>query len=227
MNHSKERKKMKKAKFILLLSFLFLLSCSSGYYWKMRIEIPGEPILKLDNFKEIVITDFLVKKQTKDFDLNKEIVDYFTSELRNEFEGKISSKIIPLEKEDVFKDEEFWKAQGEDLKEALLVSGSAQYTEEIRKAILERRRDRVDDPFQSQRGLAERKFYTFLLDLYLIDPKTGKTIYKKNFKESQGYKNPKQTAHFAFFDLIQRIRAKFFQNILAETRIQERYLISK
>ena len=218
---------MKKAKFILLLSFLFLLSCSSGYYWKMRIEIPGEPILKLDNFKEIVITDFLVKKQTKDFDLNKEIVDYFTSELRNEFEGKISSKIIPLEKEDVFKDEEFWKAQGEDLKEALLVSGSAQYTEEIRKAILERRRDRVDDPFQSQRGLAERKFYTFLLDLYLIDPKTGKTIYKKNFKESQGYKNPKQTAHFAFFDLIQRIRAKFFQNILAETRIQERYLISK
>jgi hypothetical protein len=218
---------MKKAKFVLLLSFLVLLSCSSSYYWKIRIEIPGEPILKLDDFKEIVITDFLITKETKDFDLNKEIVDYFTSELRNEFEGKISSKKIPLEKEDVFKDEEFWKAQGEDLKETLLVSGSAQYTEEVRKAILERRKDRVDDPFQSKRGLAERRFYTFLLDLYLIDPKTGKTLYKRNFKESQGYKNPKQTAHFAFFDLIQRVKAKFFQNILAGAKIQERYLISK
>jgi len=218
---------MKKLKFALFLSFLFLLSCSSSNYWKMRIEIPGEAILKLDNFKEIVITDFLVKKETKDFDLNKEIVDYFTSALRNEFEGKISSKKIPLEKEALFKDEEFWKAQGEDLEETLLVSGSAQYTEEVRKAILERRRGRVDDPVQSQRGLAERKFYTFLLNLYLIDPKTGKTLYKRNFKESQGYKNPKQTAHFAFFDLIQRVRAKFFQNILAGTRIQERYLISK
>lgn len=218
---------MKKAKFALFLSFLFFLSCSSSNYWKMRIEIPGEPILKLENIKEIVITDFLVKKETKGFDLNKEIVDYFTSALRNEFEGKISSKKIPLEKEDVFKDEEFWKAQGENLEETLLVSGSAQYTEEVRKAILERRKDRADDPFQSQRGLAERKFYTFLLNLYLIDPKTGKTLYKRNFKESQGYKNPKQTAYFAFFDLIQRVRAKFFQNILAGAKTQERYLISK
>jgi len=217
---------MKKAKFALLVSFLFFLSCSSSYYWKMKIEIPGEPILKLDNFKEIVITDFLIKKETKDFDLNKEIVDYFTSELGKEFDGKISSKKIPLEKEDVFKDEEFWKAQGEDLKETLLISGSAQYTEEVRKAILERRKDAVDDPFRSQRGLAERKFYTFLLDLYLIDPKTGKAFYKRNFKESQGYQNPKQTAHFAFFDLVQRVRAKFFQNILAGAKIQERYLIS-
>jgi hypothetical protein len=218
---------MKKAKFALLLLSLFLLSCSSSYYWKTKIEIPGEPILKLDNFKEIVITDFIIKKETKDFDLNREIVDYLTSELAKEFEGKIYSVNVPLEKEEMLGDEEFWKAQGEDLKETLLISGSAQYTEEVRKAILARRKDAVDDPFRSQRGLAERKFYTFLLDLYVIDPKTGSALYKRSFKESQGYENPKQTAHFAFFDLIQRVKTKFFQNIFAEAKIQERYLISK
>lgn len=218
---------MKKAKFALFLSFLFLLSCSSSYYWKMRIEIPGKPILNLDNFKEIVITDFFIKKEAKDFDLNKEIVDYFTAELGKELERKTSSKEIIIEKEEVFNDEEFWKTQGEDLKETLVVSGTAQYTEEVRKAILERRKDSAEDPFRSQRGLAERRFYTFSLDLYLIDPKTGKTLYKRNFKESKGYQNPKQTAYFAFFDLIQIVKAKFFQNILAGAKIQERYLISK
>jgi len=218
---------MKKTKAAFFLSLLFFLSCSSTNYWKMRIEIPGDSILNLDNFKEIVITNFLIKKETKDFDLNKEIVDYFTSELGNEFEGKITSKKINLEKEEIFKDEEFWMTLGKDSKETLFVSGSAQYTEEVRKAILERKKAGVEDRFQSQRGLAERRFYTFLLDLYLIDPKTGKSLYKRSFKESKGYKNPKQTAHFAFFDLVQRVKTKFFQNILAEARIQERYLISK
>jgi hypothetical protein len=227
MNPSKKRTKMKKAKFAFLLSSFFLLSCSSSYYWKKKIEIPSEPILKLDNFKEIVITDFIIKKETKDFDLNREIVDYFTSELAKEFEGKVYSIKVPLEKEEMLKDEKFWKAQGENLKETLLISGSAQYTEEVRKAILKRRKDAVDDPFRTQRGLAQRKFYTFLLDLYLIDPKTGSALYNRSFKESQSYENPKQTAHFAFFDLIQRVKTKFFQNILAEARIQERYLISK
>lgn len=217
-------KKIRLAFFILLLSFL---SCSSGYNWKTRIEIPGEPILNLDNFKEIIITNFLIKKEAKNFDLNKEIVAYFSSELGKEFKGKVSSRTINLEQEEVFKDESFWREQGIDLKETLLISGSAQYTEEVRKAILERRRDRVEDPFQSERGLAERKFYTFLLDLYLIDSKTGKALYKRNFKESRGYQNPKQTAQFAFFDLIGRVKTKFFQNILAVTKIQERHLISK
>ena len=79
MNPLRKRKKMKKAKAAFLISLLFLLSCNSSNYWKMRIEIPGDSILNLENFKEIVITDFLIKKETKDFDLNKEIVDYFIS----------------------------------------------------------------------------------------------------------------------------------------------------
>lgn len=217
---------MKKFKIALLLVLWFSLSCSSSNYWKLKIEVPGWTAFSLDQFSEIVITTFLIKEETKDFDLNQEIIDYFTSEIGQKFKGKISSKKISFEKEEPFKREDFWKNLSPDLEEAVLLTGSAQYTAEIRKAILERKKERFEGPFPSERTLAERRFYTLNLDLYIIDAKTGKALYKRNFKESKGYESPKQTAPFAFFDLIQRVKVKFFRSILEEGSIQERYLIS-
>lgn len=225
MNFSKKKQKMKKIKIFFLLALLFHLSCASGNYWKLRIELPGKPVLDLNQYNEIVITNFFIKKETKDFNLNKEIVDYFVSEIGQEFKGKIISKKIPLDKEELFQNEGFWKNQSAELKETVLLTGSAHYTQEIRKAILETRKKRPEDPFPSSKALAERRFYTLNLNLYFIDSKTGKALYKRTFKESKGYENPKQTAHFAFFDLIQRVKGKLFHNILGGVKIQERYLI--
>lgn len=217
---------MKKIKIALLLALWFSLSCTTSNYWKLKIEVPGGTVLNLDQFSEIVITNFLIKEETKDFDLNQELTDYFTSEIGHKFKGKISSKKISFEKEEPFQKEDFWKNLSPDLEEAVLFTGSAQYTAEIRKAILEKKKERFEGPFPTERTLAERRFYTLNLSFYIIDAKTGKALYKRNFKESKGYKNPKQTASFAFFDLIQRVKAKFFRSILGEERIQERYLIS-
>jgi len=111
-------------------------------------------------------------------------------------------------------------------KKAILFTGGAQYTEEIRKAILQPQKERFEGSVISKkRRLAERRFYTLNIDLYIIDANTGKALYTRNFKESKGYENPKQTAPFAFFELIQRVKAKFLRNILGEASIQERYLI--
>ncbi|MQY61050.1 hypothetical protein GH153_04340 [bacterium] len=216
---------MKKIKIVLVLSLLFSFSCASNDYWKLKIEVPGRAVFNLDQFSEIVITNFLIEEETKDFDLNQELVDYFSFEIGQNFKGKVSIKEITFE-EEPFKNEAFWKNLLPDRKEAILFTGGVQYTEEIRKAILQKQKARFEDPFVSKkRSLAERRFYTLNLDLYIIDAKTGKALYKINFKESKGYENPKQTAPFAFFDLIQRVRAKFFRNILGEANIQERYLI--
>lgn len=217
---------MKKIKTALFLALLFTIACASSNYWKLRIEVSGRPALNLDQFSKIVVTNFLIKEETKDFDLNKEIVDYFAFEMGKQFKGKVSSIEIPLEKEDLFQNEDFWKNLSPDLKEAVCLTGIVQYTQEIRKAILEKRKRRSGDPFPYEKALAERRFFFLTLHLYLIDTKTGKTLYTRTFKESKGYKNPKQTAPFAFFDLIQRVKGKFFRNILAGVRIQERYLIS-
>jgi len=216
---------MKKIKIVLILTILFSCSCASNDYWKLRIEVPGKTSFNLDQYSEFVITNFLIKEETKDFDLNRELVDYFSFEIGQNFNGKVSIKEITFE-EEPFKNEAFWKNLIPAQKETILFTGDAQYTEEIRKAILQEKKERFEDPFISKKkGLAERRFYTLNLDLYIIDAKTGRTLYTSNFKESKGYENPKQTAPFAFFELIQRVKAKFFRNILGEASIQERYLI--
>ena len=216
---------MKKIRIVLVLTILFSFSCASNDYWKLRIEIPGKTSFNLDQYNEVVITNFLIKEETKDFNLNQELVDYFSFEVGQNFKGKVSIKEITFE-EEPFKNEAFWKNLLPDRKKAILFTGGAQYTEEIRKAILQKQKERFEDPFVTKkRSLAERRFYTLNLDFYIIDAKTGKTLFKRNFKESKGFENPKQTAPFAFFELIQRVKAKFFRNILGVASIQERYLI--
>jgi len=219
-------KKIKKIKFTLLLVLLFFFSCTSSSYLKLRVEIPRRASFNLEQFSEIVITNFFIKKRTKKFDLNQELVNYFASEIEREFKGKTSSKTISLEKEEIFSDKEFWKNLSLDLKGAVLLTGSAQYSEEIRKTISETKKDYSEDLSSKGKIMEERRFYTLSLNLYLIDAKTGEALYKRSFKESKGYKNPNQTAPFAFFELIQIVKGKFFRNILGGTKIQERYLIS-
>lgn len=226
MSFKKKMKKIKKIKFTLLLVLLFFFSCTSSSYLKLRVEIPRRAAFNLEQFSEIVITNFFIKKRTKKFDLNQELVNYFASEIEREFKGKTSSKTISLEKEEIFSDKEFWKNLSLDLKGAVLLTGSAQYSEEIRKAISETKKDYSEDLSSKGKIMEERRFYTLSLNLYLIDAKTGEALYKRSFKESKGYKNPNQTAPFAFFELIQIVKGKFFRNILGGTKIQERYLIS-
>lgn len=222
-----QTKKMKKIEIVFVIVFLFFFACTSTTYWKLRIEVPGKSDVRLDEFKEIVVTDFLIKKQTKDIDLNKEIIDYLTSEIGKNFNGKVSPAKISVENENVFGHKEFWKNFWPGTEGIVVLTGSAQFTEEIRKAILEKRKQRFEDPFPAEKALEERRFYNLNLNLYLIDPKTGKALYQREFKESRGYDNPKQTAFFAFFDLIQAVKGKLFSQILGERKIQERYLISR
>ncbi|MCK4429779.1 MAG: hypothetical protein KAW19_00605, partial [Candidatus Aminicenantes bacterium] len=63
------------------------------------------------------------------------------------------------------------------------------------------------------------------IDIYIIEAQSGKTLYKRNFKETKSYKNPNQTAFFAFFDLMQSVKDKLLRNLFGESRIQERYII--
>lgn len=218
---------MKTNKLVLLVGTIFFLSCSQSLHWKLKVEMPGESQIDLEKFERIVITDFLVKKETKDIDLNHEIRDYLNFELGQKLKGKVKLKSLPIENDKVFENQDFWKGLHTDAESTLIFTGTADYTEEVRKAILETKKDRFEDPFPRSKKLAERRFYTLKLDLYLIDSQSGEILYRRNFKETKGYRNPNQTAYFAFFDLIQRVKVKLLRNILGDTKIEERYLISK
>lgn len=214
---------------VLCLGFCLLLaaSCTSNEQWKLRIEVPGRVGLNLNAYGEVLVTDFLVKKDSGDFDINKEIGDYFSYELGLKLDKKASSREAALSGEDIFNDPQFWKSLFPEHKEAVLFTGTVSYEEEVRKALVKQEKKRFEDPFPAEKTLAKRTFYTLNLNLYLIDNQTGAVIYQKDFKETRAYKNPNQTAYFAFFDLIQEVRDKLFDTLLGGERVQQRYLIAK
>jgi len=218
---------MKKSSLLILLAIFLQFSCAADSYLKLKIEIPSVSPLNLELFKEIVVTNFWVEKELKDFNFSQELIDYIMLELGLEFKGKISSKSIIWEKEELFRNEDFWKTLAPDLKQTLFLTGKAEYSQEIRKAILEKEKTRFEEEFPPEKNLAERKVFTIELDLYFISSETGKILYEKNFKETQSYKNPKQSLDFAFFDLMQNVKLKFFRSLLGGEKIQERYILSK
>ncbi len=218
---------MKKNSLTVLICLVALSSCVTTEYWKMKIEIPRRTELDLEAFDSIVITPFLVEKEVEDFDLIKEIGDYFEGMLNRKTEVAVTTRDIPVKNEDQFESSDFWKNQESDGESTLFLTGSAQYTSETRKALLKRAKKRYEDPFPTEAKLEQRKFYTLNMNLFLIDAQSGKAVYKIEFKETKGYENPNQTSYFAFFDLIQKIQEKLLRSVLGLKQVQERYLVIK
>jgi len=218
---------MKKNSLIILICLVVLSSCVTTEYWKMKIEIPRRLEFDIEAFGSVIIAPFLVEKEVEDFDLKKEIGDYFEGMLNRKTEIAVTTRDIPVENEAQFESSVFWKNQDSDRESTLFLTGSAQYTSETRKALLKRAKKRYEDPFPTEAKLEQRKFYTLNMNLFLIDAQSGKAVYKREFKETKGYDNPNQTSYFAFFDLIQQIQEKLLRSVLGLEQIQERYLVIK
>jgi len=220
---------MKKNSLILLFCLVVLSSCVTTEYWKMKIEIPRRTELDIEAFDTVIITPFLVENEVEEFDLSKEISVYFEGMLKRKTKNTVTTRALPLENEALFESSDFWKKQGQEneSENTLFLTGTAHYTAETRKALLKRAKKRYEDPFPAEARLEQRRFYTFNMTLFLIDAKSGEPVYKRDFKETQNYDNPNQTAYFAFFDLIQQIQEKLLRSVLGLEQVQERYLVIK
>jgi|Deesub1362A_J573_1020465.scaffolds.fasta_scaffold00101_6 hypothetical protein len=215
-----------KSKYLLFLLSLILgtFACKGYNYVKLRLELPTKATVQLDKYSEIRLVNFLIKHQPKGMDLNKEIRDYLQFELSKQIEQKVTQEDLLVKAEETLKDKDFWKNQASGQK-ILFLTGTAEYKEEVRKALLRREKRQFEEPFSSTPKLAQRKFYSLILEVYLIDSTTGEIVFHRQFKENQFYQNKNQTAYFAFFDLIQKVKPKLFRRLLGGQRIQERYLI--
>lgn len=218
---------MKKNSLIVLICLVVLSSCVTTEYWKMKIEIPRRTELDIEAFAAVIITPFLVENEVEEFDLSKEIGVYFEGMLKRKTRTMVTTRDIPLESEALFESSDFWIKQERENESTLFLTGTAQYTAETRKALLKRAKKRYEDPFPTEARLEQRRFYTFNMSLFLIDAKSGKIVYKRDFKETQNYDNPNQTSYFAFFDLMQQIQEKLLRSVLGLEQVQERYLVIK
>ena len=179
----------KNSRFLLIcLIILTFFSCSTTDYWKLQLEITGNRKVDLDRYDHLVLTDFLIKKETDDFNINKEMMDYFSFEMEKRADKKVTTEKKTATNDEQFAAPDYWTEQYPDLENGLIMTGSIEYTEEVRKALVEKEKRRFEDPFPEESRLTERKFYTLNIQLFLIDGKTGDTVYKRSFKESKAYK---------------------------------------
>jgi hypothetical protein len=213
--------------FLLPLIFLVLYSCTTGKYWKIKLELPVKTNLDISQYKNIVIANFFLKDDKNDFEINPALLEYLSSELSQELDKNISTKNIVLDNEEIFQNKDFWKGQAPEEDATAFLTGSIEYTAETRKALIGKSKKQFDNPFPNKNRLASRKFYSLKMNVYFINAATGEVIYDTNFNETQAYENPNQTAEFAFFDQIHKVKEKLFRQILGGERIQQRYLISK
>ncbi len=213
--------------FLFFLLIPFIAACSGNSYTKLRIELPRPVSIDMNVYQEIVITDFIIKDEEPAFDLNLELIDYFSEEFRVQTQKNIQYLEENSLAEQNLKDPDFWKKFHINEKKRLVMTGTASYQAETRKALIGKDNRQFENPFPEQRKLMEKKFFNIKLNLYFIDPETGEILYQPKFDEKNALPNPKQSGEFAFYDLIIQIKDKLFRRLFGLERIQERYLIIK
>jgi len=210
----------------LLFSLTLLAACGGGEaYRQIRLEIPTYSPLHLEEFEKAVICGFLVGEETAGIDLNRETSEYFRAEIQRKLHFQVMVQPVALDSEELFSKPDFWRSLAPGSGRVLYVTGKAQLTRETRKAVVDRDREDIEDPFARQKGIAERTVFSLNLHVYLIRGDNGEVMFDRDFKETKAYVNPNQRADFAFYDLVQRAKAKLFRPIMSEERMQERYLI--
>ncbi len=212
-------------KWMVFLVAIGAVACASSEHFRMRIQIPRKSEVSLADIEVIVLADFWLKSEVEEFDLNQEIHDYFSSELAIELGQEVVGNAASLPDESVFEDQEFWKNIAPDRKKALILSGTAEFTQETRKALISREKKRFEEPFPARKNLETRKFFSLNMHIHIFDSESGIPLFKREYNETRSYTNPNQTAHFAFYDLAYQIKEKLFREMLGGERIQERYLI--
>lgn len=221
---------MKRNSGFLILAILAALavSCATESSVKVKVVIPGSPAVRLDPYREIVVAAFWQETELKDFNLNQALVSYLRDEIEHQFKGKLSSKTISWENAQMTENKDFWKQLLPEPQGCLILTGKAQFTQDVRKALLAKDRRAIDDgPFTPEKAWAARKSFSLKLGIYLIKPDTGEVLFQKDFQEAMDYEGQKQMAEFAFFDLLQKIKLKLFRLLFGSEKIQERYLLSR
>lgn len=209
----------------LLLLLLFLTSCGGDTYRKVRLELPAYSTVHLDEFQEVILTNFLIANAPEGFDLNQELAAFFVPEFERKLSLPVTVQLVRLESEESIRRPDFWQALTAGSLRRFYVTGKAELTREIRKSILGEVPG--EDPFSPRRKIAERTLFSLSLHLFLIRGDNGEVLLDRDFKETKTYSSSNQRTAFAFHDLALRIKTKLFRLILNEERIQERYLLLK
>ena len=213
---------------LVLLAVLGGAACTSEMTAeKVRIEIPGAPVIKPESLAEIVLAPFWLDKEVKDFDLNKVLAEYLLEEFKMKFPGRVSTKPVAWTGADMATQPEAWKKAALGPAGTFVLTGKAAFSRESRKALLSSDKKKFEDPFEPEKKWSERRNFDLKLEVFLLKADTGEVLAKNTFQDTLNYENTKQTPVFAFHDLLDRIKPRLLRTLFGSTKIQERFLLLK
>jgi len=217
---------MKRNNVLLAFFVLGLAGCAGQAPIKVSVEIPGSAAVRRDGIRALILAGFYQENPAKDFDVNAALVRYFLDEFRPQITGTVEAVPVAWPGPNALADKEFWKKAGAGRK-ALILTGKAAFSQETRKALLDGDSRDFDGPFKPRDPWTQRKFFSLQLDIAVLDAQTGEPVFRKNYQESIQSENVRQTAEFAVFELMGRIKVKLLRSLFGSERPLERYLLAK
>jgi hypothetical protein len=217
---------MRRNSVLLAVIALGLASCAARAPIKVSIEIPGSAALPRNSIQTLLLAGFYQEKPFQGFDVDAALVRYFLDEFKPRIKGPVEAAPVAWPGPEALADKEFWKKAGAERK-AIILTGKATFVQETRKALLEGESRDFDGPFKPRDPWSERRFFSLQLDLAFIDARTGEPVFRKNYQETINSDNVKQTAEFAVFDMMGRIKTKLLRSLFGLERPLERYLLVK
>jgi hypothetical protein len=202
-------------------------ACFSRPPVPVKVEMPGVSAFPPGLFSEIIVTDFRDDVPSPDFALGRELQGYLAAELGRSFKGTVSHMDLSRDGKAAADDPAFWKQAGDGRERAVFLTGSAGLVGQTRKA-LEKKKLPTVGPFNiDRRGLIEQRRWTLSVDLSVVSAATGEALYKITFREERDYIDLYKPAEFAFAELADRIRARFFPFLFGAPTIEERILLQR
>ena len=190
-------------------------------------ERPGVPVFPPGLFSEIIVTDFRDDVPSPDFALGRELQGYLAAELGRSFKGTVSRMDLSRDGQAAAGDPASWKQAAAGHERAVFLTGSAGLVGQTRKA-LEKKKLPTVGPFNiDRRGLIEQRRWTLSVELSVVSAATGEALYKTTFREERDYIDLDKPAEFAFAELADRIRARFFPVLFGAPTIEARTLLRR
>lgn len=213
------------------MSILIVLAagaCVRDTAVRVRLDVPAPAAVKLGDYKTVLLPGFFPENEFKDFDVSAVLTRFLADELKPRFKGPVKEIAAAWEGAEALKSPEFWKKAAGAEPRTLVLSGRVHYARESRVALQESERRPLDDgPFQPADAVQTHRAYILKLEILLVDGETGRILFQKSEQDTVTTRNLRQTAEFALYDILGRLRPRLLRTIIGAAQVRERYLLAK
>jgi len=221
-------KKGRSSGFLLLAAVLTAAGCSSELALeRIRLEIPGKPEFLIKDAPEIILPGFWEEAGIKGVPLSPELNDHWKNALKREFKGRVTEKLVTWTNAEMLNAPDIWKEAGKGSPGVFLLTGTATFTTETRKALVGVSTGKFEGPWDRPNAWAENQNFSLRLEVVLLRADDGSVAFRKEFRDAMSTENKKSTPAYILRDLLDRISPKLFSAIFGSPRTLERYLLRK